>query len=199
MVNTKKSGADERRGFYSKATHILFAIVLGHSFLLAPDVIIPINIAFDPANHTAAMALMFSYTMIILGWIAYTRSVSRHPHKDTRWGVTRFTLSIVILFEYFYLLQISQTEHVADLPFVVAAIFGTYVISDWIKSREYGARYRKRFERRTRITVDAFALSTIIASFDSIINIDVLTFGLLTLLVFGFSTAKWHPHRKLQR
>ena len=177
----------------------MFAIVLGHSFLLVPDVIIPINIAFDPANHTAAMALVFSYIMIILGWIAYTRSVSRHPHKDTRWGVTRFALSIVILYEYFYLLQISQTEHVVSLPFVVVVIFWTYLISDVIKSREYGARYKKRFRRRTRITMDAFALSIIIVGFDLIVNIDVLTFGLLTLLVFGFSTAKWHPHRKLQR
>ena len=198
LVSTAKS-ASERRYFYSQATHILFAIVLGQSFLLAPPIMIPITTAFAPENQTAAMALGFSYVVIVAGWIGYARSVSRHPHKDTGWGVMRFALNIVILYEYFYLLRISQTEHVADLPWVMMVLFGTYVVSDMVKTREYGSRYRKRFRRRTGITWRAFFGSIIVALISWIVAMDVVTIGLFTALVLGFSASKWHPMTRSQR
>lgn len=190
--------ANERRNFYSRATHILFAIVLGQSFLLAPNIMIPIHAALKPDNHVAVMALIFSYVVIVAGWIGYARSLSRHPHKDTRWGVTRFALSIVILYEYFYLLQISQTEYVVELPWVMVVLFITYVISDIVKIKEYGARYKKRFMKRTQITAKACIGSVLIAIHNLLIDEIGVTMVLFALLVLVFSTSKWHPPTRSQ-
>lgn len=74
-------GADTRKEFYSRATHILFAIVLAHSFLLASEILVPISVAFQPENQMSVTTLLFSYLLIISGWIGYSRSVSYRPYK----------------------------------------------------------------------------------------------------------------------
>lgn len=135
---------------------MLFAVILGHSFLLASEIMIPIHAIFDPANHVIVSTLAFSYTLIISGWIGYSRSTSVKPHKDTSLGALRFILDLIILFEYFYLLQISQTEHIGDFPLVVLIIFGTYVLSDIIKHHEHSPRERPWIRHRTGITVIFF-------------------------------------------
>ena len=96
--------------------------------------------------------------------VGYARSASVKPHKDTGLGATRFVLDIVILFEYFYLLQISQTEHIGELPFVMVVIFGAYLLSDLVKYREYALGSRRQLKRRSKITGYFFVLVVVAAS-----------------------------------
>lgn len=189
----------ERRNFYSKATHILFAVVLGHGFLLAPEVMIPIQVAFEPENHTAVMSLVFAYVVVVAGWIGYARSVSRHPHKDSGWGVTRFALGIVILFEYFYLIRISQMEeHVWSISLIMVLLFASYLLADMLKIREYGAYYRRRFGRRAYTTFKAVVSALILAIVSLIIGDDMATIIMFVFLVLVFSVAKWRPTTRSQ-
>lgn len=192
MVTAADSLA-ERRKFYSKATHILFAIVLGQSFLLFPDDLIPLHAALEPKNHMVALVVAFSYMVIVMGWIGYARSISRHPHQDTGLGVVRFTINILIIFGYFYLLRISQTEVVADISLVMVALFGLYWLWDLIKEREYGSQYKEQFRRRREITSITFVVSILFFSVRWFIGIDVVNIVLFTVLVLGFSAAKWRP------
>lgn len=189
MVSKKNvKGFGERREFYTKAIHILFAIVLGHSFLLAIGTIIPIQIAFN-SNYHLSMTLIFSYVVIVSGWIGYARSVSYAPHKDTVWGAIRFVLDIVIIYEYFYLLRISQTEYVTDIPYVMVVIFGTYALSDLVKYYEHVPQGRTRIKRRGRITVHAFILSILIAIWyysDDLGLVAIYDVDALDLSIVGF-------------
>ena len=125
---TTPKGTEVRKEFYARATHILFAIVLAHSFLLASEILVPISVAFQPENHMSVTTLLFSYVLIISGWIGYSRSVSYRPYKDTAWGAMRFVFDIIILFEYFYLVGIS-VEQPDVFPFVVVVIAATYLIT----------------------------------------------------------------------
>ena len=196
-------GTRERREFYTQATHILFAIILAHSFMLASDTMIPIGIMFEPDNHATAATFVFSYILIVSSWIGYSRSTSIRPYKDTGWGIARFVFDILILFEYFYLLQIIKTEHIHSFAVVVVVIFFTYMLSDSIKILEHSTRVRVRIKRRSKATTRLFVLGSLVAlayylgwyaeiAVDVGISAHVLTVIMFTILVIVYRRAKWN-------
>ena len=202
-MTTPKTGAPKRTQFYAQAIHVLFAIVLGQSFMLASDIMIPIQSLFEPDNHMTVMALIFAYILIVSGWVGYSRSVSIKPHKDTNLGAMRFVIDLVILFEYFYLLRISQTEHVSDFPIVVVIIFLTYMLWDAVKYREHSARDRVWIKRRGSITKKLFlvVLVATILYYIGLFEIITLEVGMsaydsvvivFILLILGYRASKWN-------
>ena len=205
-----ETGSGKRRGFYDKAVHILFAIVLAHSFLLASDALIPISEAFEPARLATTATLMFSYLLIVSGWVGYARSVSVRPHKDTGWGVARFVLDIAIIFEYFYVLQISQTGHAGEIPYALAVIFGTYIVHDCVKSIEHETGMWEQIKHLERPTMAVSALVLIaVLAYDSGSH-DELAESLgtdgqmlvvihLAGLVALHRVAKWNPDTRRRR
>lgn len=198
-----ENGAKKRSDFYTKATHILFAIIIGHSFLVAPDSLIPTSNALKPENHTMTAALVFSYIFIVSSWIGYARSVSFSPHTDTGWGAIRFVINLIILYEFFYLIRVSQTEHVGELPTVACIIFMTFYISDIIKYHEYGPQDKKLLTQRRRITEYAMLFGILAMAshnagywgFVSLVDINtlILTIIVFTIIAVLFRVAKWRP------
>ena len=204
---TTVKGAEDRTKFYGIAINILFAIVLGHSFLMASDVMIPVWDVFEPDNYVAASTLVFAYILVVSGWIGYSRSISVKPHRDTAWGVMRFVLDLVILFEYFYLLRMTQTDHVADFPAVLVVIFVTYVVSDLVKTREHPPKMRSQIKQRSKIT-DGLLLIVMLATvlyyggvyagIASVLNMDthILSIMSFTGLVLLYRGLKWDLKRR---
>lgn len=143
-----------RGGFYRNAIHFIFAIIIAQSFVIASDILIPIDGVAENAHR--ALNLILSYVVIIAGWVGYARSMSVMPHKDSRLGALRFVLDLVILFEYFYLLQILQTSRAgAEMHLVMIVIFGTYLLWDAAKYFEYTGKADRRmaFDRAGKTAV----------------------------------------------
>ena len=201
-MGTLKKEVPERTQFYAQAIHVLFAIVLGQSFMLASDILIPFQSILKPDNHTTVMALIFVYILIVSGWAGYTKSILNQPHKDTNLGTVRFIIDLIILFEYFYLLRISQTEHLNDLPIVVGIIFTTYIAWDFVKYREHSPKDGTYIGNRGKITVQFCILMWVVTllyytgRFEIIAlevgwpayNVVVIVFG---ILIVAYRVNKW--------
>lgn len=149
----------ERSSYYPKTVHILFAVVLATSFPLAATAMIPIDVFFELSNAASNIALALSYVVVILGWVGYARSISVWRYKDTGWGFMRFVVDTVILFEYFYLLQVAH-RHIDHTPYVLLVLAGTYLVSDMAKYFDQPRRKRQQVKRRTRHTVGLFITTT---------------------------------------
>ena len=191
--------------FYIKAAHIVYAVLVSQSFLIASEIMVPIGDAFTDENFPKVIGWMFSNMVIILGWLGYARSVSVRPNKDTTAGAARFVVDLVILFEYFYLLHLSQEGYFNQVPFVVVIIFATYVVSDLIKKHEYGTQKSElhRIEKRNRTTTIAFNLSVLLLAFYLIIllfndehvaNVIIITF--LGTVIVWHRLAKWRVTKR---
>lgn len=205
-----KKGADVRKGFYIIAIHMLFAIVVGHSFILASDVIIPIQTLLESTDHKSASTLIFSYMLIVSGWVGYTRSISIKPHRDTSLGAMRFIFDLIILFEYFYLLEITYKGPIEDFPLIVVVIFFTYLLSDIVKHYEYPPRSRVRIRQRTKITIGmlVFVFLAMAIYYDdkhvsaaSVLGIDahMLAITVFAALVILYRALKWNLIKRRRR
>lgn len=172
----------ERSEFYPKTVHVLFAVVLATSFPLASKAMIPIHIALEPDSLVANITLALSYLIVGMGWVGYARSLSRWKYQDTHWGFLRFAFDIVILFEYFYLLQIAQTEYVGHFPFVMLVLAMTYVASDLVKYRDQPRRKQPPALKRMRHTALLLAWTGIVAYLSLFGQWNMLTFVLLVSL-----------------
>ncbi len=206
-MSTPRTGAVKRREFYVQAVHILFAIILAQSFILASQVMIPIHAILELDNRETVSTLMFSYLLIVLGWIGYARTTSISPYRDTAWSVARFVLDLVILFGYFYLLQISQTKNVGDFPLVVMAISLMYMLSDNVKQRERPLQDERWVIRRRGTTKLLFIGVALVAvmhddgMFDDVsawicVDPHILVIGILTLLIVLHGIGRWQVAEK---
>lgn len=173
---------------------------------------IPIDTALSDENVPKVLALGFAYVVIVSGWIGYSRSVSMWAYRDSVSGITRFVLDLIILFECFYLLWPSQTNHFWQFPYVVFLIFFTYIISDIIKRHEYHTPKSEwaRIKTRTKTTVRAFFSSglivivyyafTYVIGFGSYFVELVISFLIAcTILVIGYRVAKWEMKERRVR
>lgn len=142
----------ERSGFYPKTVHVLFAVVLAISFQQASETMIPIQMVVEPEKIVPNIVLALSYLVVILGWVGYARSVSRWRYKDTRLGFLRFAIDILILFEYFYLLQVAH-EHASHTAPVLLVLAITYYASELVKYYEQSRRQRPSIYRRNASTL----------------------------------------------
>ena len=151
--------------------------------------------------------LVFSYILIVSSWIGYSRSTSIRPYKDTGRGIARFVFDLIILFEYFYLLQIIQTEHINSFAAVVWVIFLTYALSDIIKVFEHSTQVRAQIESRAKVTTRLFALGSLVliahylgwyAEIAVVVGISahILTVITFTILVIAYRCAKWNLKQK---
>jgi hypothetical protein len=96
------------------------------SFEIATKVLVPLNTTFESYdNFLRSSALLLSYFFIISGWIGYTKSITKRPHRENILGNARFVIDLLILFLAFYLL--SQTDPTMFESFT--SVFGTFI---WI-------------------------------------------------------------------
>ncbi len=158
-----------------------------------------------------------AYIILVSGWVGYARSMSEKPHKDNIHGALRFLIDLVILFEYFYLLQL--TENLANFQnefhWVVMIVFATYAIWDVVRYFEYhGKRERKVVRNRGgRTLVFCMICAAVSASYhflviEGVSGLDVfqnkqaqtLNFIALTLImILGYRMVKWNVKDKKVR
>ena len=89
--------------FFQYTMRILFAIVIGISFEISSEIILPIEKIQE--KSVIAGILILRYFNIITSWIGYYLSIRKNFHKG-RLGYIRFTLDIFTI----YLLGLYQRE-----------------------------------------------------------------------------------------
>jgi hypothetical protein len=159
--------------FYPFAVNIIYAIIIALSFEIAAKVFVPLDtIVASYDSFLRGSALLLSYFFIISGWIGYTKSIVKRPHKENKLGNARFVMDLIILFLAFYLL--SQTDPEKFKSFIVAfstfiwilpASFLTYLIWDGLKYFEYKSSpdEKQTSISRWRITMYYFAVLLVLA------------------------------------
>lgn len=165
---TDLSSPSNVREFYPYAVNIIYAVIITLSFEIAAKVFIPLDTPFQSYDSfLRSSALVLSYFFIISGWIGYTKSIAKRPHRESQLGNARFVIDLVILFLAFYLLSLTEPERFESFVSVFNTFiwifpisFMAYIIWDALKYFEYrtSSEERQTSISRWRVTGYAFAL-----------------------------------------
>lgn len=154
--------------------HFIFAIVIANSYDLAARVFLrpddPVYSGLDP--FLTALELSVAYVAIIAGWLGYARSVYKWPHQDTKYGVLRFIVDIVILFCYFGLIEAADPAQDAfrgQFASWICALFFLYLVSDILKrqdhkSKTYNTINNRRLKKSMVQTAFFFSASAVLCA-----------------------------------
>lgn len=142
--------------FYPFSVHLIYAVIITISFGIATRVVIPINVIWSSYDGVErSFALLVAYTIIISGWVGYSKSISVRPHSDNRLGTARFVVDLVVLFLIFYLITLTDPSKFPKFGVVfptflwtITIMFVAYLVWDVLKYFEY--RHTKE-EKRTSL------------------------------------------------
>ena len=163
------------RDFYQYAIHLIYAVIIGQSFIIASTIFVPIENLFNFDGFQKGFALFLAYTIVITGWVGWTKSITRNPHSENALGNFRFVTDLFILFLFYYLINLTSSEKILSYGetfiWVLPVIFGSYIIWDMLKYYEYKCdapeelqHRRKRFRDTVCFTIP-FVIQGILYSY----------------------------------
>jgi hypothetical protein len=139
--------------FYRKTIDIIFAFIIGQSFLSIDPLLKSISEIFEFHNVINFLAVSFAYFVLIIGWIAYHKSIMFKPHFG-KFGNARYGVDLIVLFVTYYLLRLSKpigdTQNVQYIQYgeiflwTLPTLFILYCVWDVLKYVEYSHKSRKR-------------------------------------------------------
>lgn len=199
---------------FSYICHFIFAIVIASTYETATNVFMNPEIPYlsNTDSFISSLEIFLAYVAIISGWVGYTRSMIKWPHKNTKEGAFRFALDITILFCYFGLIESTHPQNAFQNYFLywLTALFGLFLIWDIFKIKEYHEKNESK--RNTALvrsflkTIGFFLIIAIIIPIiyntslehktgvitDDIIYIIILGFTIFVLLAYRY--LKWSVH-----
>lgn len=131
------------REFYVFAIHAIYAVLLASSFNIANDFLVPLSKITSGEDFIHVFGILFVYTVLISGWIGYTKSVSVRPHIEGYLGNLRFIMDLFIVFVTFYIvnltssLEIFKNNFYETFMYLLPILFSLYLVWDIIKLFEY--------------------------------------------------------------
>lgn len=158
--------------FFQYAIHILFAVVIGISFEISSQIIIPIEEIQQ--NLVNAGILILGYFIIITSWIGYYLSIKKNPHKNNKLGYIRFSLDIFTIYLFYYIINLAKIENQKYQDdvflYLLPLTFLVYFLWDIVKYFEYKKKSQTNEEKhdrmfRIRITMDYLILFIVFAIF----------------------------------
>ena len=192
-------GEVENSGVYVRFVDILFAVVLGQSFvLLTPKYGMWFS---DWASYIAPIATtLLVYGLVITSWVGYHRSVKAYPILEPY----RFILDISLLFIYYAGIASVEDFRLEALLFI--CVFVVYALWDLTRLGEYWRRLaasrdeRKDLIRRAMVSAGfatAFGVLWYVYSFafPQAFTAGALFVGMLILLVV-YRYTKWEYKTK---
>jgi hypothetical protein len=209
--------------FLQHALHVVYGVVIALSFDISRHVVIPIsNILVMPVNTGI---LILGYFIIVTSWIGFFKSVKDSPHRENKYGIMRFGVDLFIVYLFFYMVGIAdpqkdQSNHKDVFVWILPVMYGTFLLWDLLKFKEYKnerTKHRAIRKRRIKITINYFliflAISALYQYSIATISIDKLPYGVYQrdvaglavagILTFMYRRAKWnHPqvaHAKRRR
>lgn len=138
--------------FLEYAIHILFAVVIGISFEISSQIIIPIE---ETYKHVAnAAILVLGYSIILSSWIGYYLSIKAHRHKG-KLGYIRFTLDIFTIYLFYYIINLTKIENQQYRDdvflYLLPLIYAVYIVWDVVKYYEHKKKNQTQLEKTDRI------------------------------------------------
>ncbi|WP_148686736.1 hypothetical protein [Candidatus Nitrosocosmicus hydrocola] len=202
--------------FFQYAMHILFAVVIGISFEISSDIIIPIETIRE--HLVSAGILILGYFIVITSWIGYYLSIKKNPHKG-RLGYMRFTLDIFTIYLFYYMINLSKMENQAYqhdvFLYLLPLTFAVYLIWDIVKYFEYKTKNQcaeLKHDRihRIQITIDYLLWFVILAILYSYIigladkdtklmeQIQISVIIISAILVYKYRDAKYYDSKRVK-
>jgi succinate dehydrogenase hydrophobic anchor subunit len=132
-IEEKKKSREERllSKTYSSFIDVLFAVVLGQSFVLLTSRDYYSMWFTDPyANAFGLFTLILVYGLVISSWVGYHQSIKNYPLKS----VWRFLIDIVLLFLYYFAFANAGNFNTVLLAITVS--FTAYVAWDIVRIYE---------------------------------------------------------------
>jgi hypothetical protein len=152
--------------FYKYAVFVVFAVIIGQSFVKSTTILIPFNRLSTYEGFENAFMLLLVYFFIITSWIGYFQSIIRKPHTETKIGTARFGTDLFILYIFYYILNLvpDKRNHGDFFIWAFPLIFGTFLLWDILKYFEYRRVVKEKHEdRRNRVVITAVFFGVVIA------------------------------------
>ena len=148
----------ELHEFYKKTIDIIYAFIIGQSFLQLDSLFFNINKIFDPHNLVDLGALFLAYFITIIGWIGYHKSITIRPHIG-KWGNMRFAVDLFIVFLVYYLIRLAKPDGTVTYGYtflwLMPILFFTYLLWDGVKFFEYKNQQEENRVELSRLGVTA--------------------------------------------
>lgn len=157
----------ELNEFYKKTIDIIYAFIIGQSFLQLDSLFIPISTIFEFHKLVDIGALFLAYFITIIGWIGYHKSIMNRPHIG-RLGNMRFSVDLFIVFLVYYLIRLasptSKVPYYDTFIWLIPVLFSTYLVWDTIKFFEYRNQSDEKRVEPKRLGITALFLGVVILS-----------------------------------
>ena len=98
--------------FFQYAVHLVYAIVIGLSFDMAKEVVIPIEDVTKVPQLINLATLILGYFIVVTSWIGYFKSMQHKPHKENVLGIIRFGTDLFIVFLFYYFVSLTDPEKI---------------------------------------------------------------------------------------
>jgi Na+/melibiose symporter-like transporter len=173
---------------------------------------VPIENLFNFDGFQKGFALFLAYTIVITGWIGWTKSITRNSHSENALGNFRFVTDLFILFLFYYLINLTSPEKILSYGetfiWVLPVIFGSYIIWDMLKYYEYKCdspeelQHRKKRFRDTICFTIPFVIQALLYNYvmqyasGSLISYGINAWNIVFIsssfaLIIGYRWKKW--------
>jgi len=122
----------ERSAVFVRFIDILFAVVLGQSFVfLSSERGVSVWIAAPSQNLVALADVCLAYALVVTSWVGYHYSTTKLPMKN----VLRFVIDIALLFLYY--LAFVNVQSFAVTSVILFFVFLLYFVWNAVRLFEY--------------------------------------------------------------
>lgn len=157
--------------FYQYAIHLIYAVIIGQSFSLASVIFVPIENLFSFDGFLKGSALFLAYVIVITGWVGWSKSITRNPHSPNALGNFRFVTDLIILFWFYYLINLTNPEkfhsYGETFLWVLPVIFISYIMWDMLKYFEFRSDILEEIQHRKKRFKDTvyFMIAFVVQAF----------------------------------
>ncbi len=178
---------------YVSFIDVLFAVVIGQSFVLLTDPEYYSTWFAQPyANAFGLSTLLLVYALVITSWVGYHQSVDVYPLRS----VGRFLIDIILLFLYYF--AFANAKDFGAVLLAITFSYLMYVIWDSFRIYENRANVNTDLKKRWGISI-AFLVFYLVAylSYGYAIpkvgqGIEWLFLAIAIALLIVYRYAKWY-------
>jgi hypothetical protein len=188
--------------FFQHAVNVVYAVVIGLSFSISREAVIPVE---NISSHIISTEILFlGYYIVVTGWIGYFLAIKTKPHQGIL-GISRFGIDLFILYLFYYIISLADPKNIQYRQdvflYILPITYGVYLLWDIVRYYEYRIHrsspvIKKKGKRWIGITIDYFIIFLFLALFYYVTLSyvrDRSTFIIDSIFVFTtmYRRAKW--------
>jgi succinate dehydrogenase hydrophobic anchor subunit len=197
-LSDSKNDTDKLCRTYVSFIDVLFAVVIGQSFVLLTATDYYSAWFAEPLKNAFGLStLVLVYALVVTSWVGYHQSVENYPLKS----VGRFLIDIVLLFLYYY--AFANAKFFGSVLFAITASFFAYTIWDSIRIYENRNNLINDLWKRMFVSLVFFGLylTTFVGYGYAVAyvgqGIEWLFFAIAVFLLIAYRCVKWYKKTKV--